>query len=238
VTDPIFVVSQVEIYRGADAERKLAERNDRAYADENNAILRVPDARWADAQVYERETWMKYNLGARVDRNGVHAAAFGHYEALPRDLGNVIEVGCGPFTNLVFILEGRTAKSVTLLDPLITIYQQHPNCTYADGTLNGYDVTTVESKLEDFKPRTRFDTLVCVNVLSHCQDADAALAAVKGALKKGGLLVFHEAPRVIDPERHFDMGHPLAYDADYLNAFLEGFEELYREGDYFIGRKK
>jgi len=235
----IFVVSQVEIYRGADAEPKLAERNDASYLDDTGKVLRVPVERWQDAQVYEHDTWVVYNKGARADRNKEHADGFGGYKDLPNDLGLVAEVGCGPFTNLVFALEGRKAKHVTLLDPQVNAYREHhPHCTYADGTLAGHDVTLVESKLEEFKPRIKLDTLVMINVLPHCQDADVALAAARNALKKGGLLVFHEFPRMIDPTQHFDMGHPLSFDDAYLNAFLEDFEEVYRNGWYIIGRKK
>src|SRR5690606_26450050 len=116
-------------------------------------------------------------------------------------------------------------------------YRSHANCTYADGTVNGQAVEMVNATIEDWTPAQQADTLVLINVLHHCKDARAMLDKVRTALRDGGLLIFHEPPREIDPLTHYDAGHPLAPHATFLSAFLEGFEEVYRNGWYFIGRK-
>ncbi len=46
------------------------------------------------AQVYERDTWLLYNLQALNDRNDYHAEQLDNYAALPQDVGKIIELGC------------------------------------------------------------------------------------------------------------------------------------------------
>lgn len=79
------------------------------------------------------------NLAAQSDRNQEHEIGFNYYADVPLNLGNVLEVGCGPFTQLITILNNRAAKSITLLDPLLNSYLSLPNCTYKDKRLLGYD---------------------------------------------------------------------------------------------------
>lgn len=237
----IFVVSQGEIYRDEAAREKLNEQNDAGFADEKGEILAVDEARWQTAQTYERSTWMEYNQNANADRNATHTDAFGGYAALPHDLGDVIELGCGVFTNLRYILQGREATSVTLLDPLVGVYQSHKNCTYKNGVLQTQGVETfpvniIGSTIEDWQPTQQYDCVVMVNVLHHCQNASAVFAKIRSVLKPGGYLVFHEPPREIDPTTHYDAGHPLAPHAKTLDTFLCEFIEVFRGGWYFIGR--
>lgn len=237
MSDPIFVVSQVEIYHGADALAKLAETNDSKYASENG-VLKVDAKRWQKAQKYERETWLTYNPQMLDDRNGDHKRAFADYAALPETLGDVTEVGCGAFTNLRLILPDHAASTVTLLDPLIKDYLEHPNCAYKDERLCGYPVKLIDKPIEKWLPTERYDTLVMENVLPHCYDAEKVLQTVVKALKPNGLIVFHEAPREHDPLRHYDEGHPIAPTANFLEAFItSNFVEVYRNGWYFIGRR-
>lgn len=238
----IYVESQGEIYRDDAALERLVNNSDARYADAHGEVLAVDDARWQRAQLYERSTWMEYNQNAQADRNSTHADGFGGYADLPRELGNVVELGCGVFTNLQYILQGREANSVALVDPLIGIYQSHKHCTFKNGVLQTRGIETfpvelVGSTIEDWLPQRQFDCVVMVNVLHHCRDAQAVFAKIRTLLKPGGYLVFHEPPREIDPEKHYDAGHPLAPHAETIEAFLsDGFIEVYRKGWYFIGR--
>lgn len=235
MSDPIFVGSPVDVSHGEDARRRLATTNDTAF-ETKDGVLAVSEARWQQALTYERATWMDYNPQTSSDRNEFHAEQFGDYVALPGDLGNVVELGCGPFTNLRLILKDRTANSVTLVDPLIKSYIHHPNCAYANEMLAGQDVTLVESAVEDWKTRKKFDTVVMVNVIPHCRDANAVLDTVRKLLKKGGLLVIAEHPREHPAADHYDVGHPLALKAHVIEAFYGEFEEVYRNEWYFVGR--
>lgn len=233
---PIFVGSPVDIASGDDARKRLQDTNDSRFANADGVMV-VDDNRWLQAQQYERETWMHYNLQAREDRNGDHAAQFDHYGALPQQLGDVVELGSGAFTNIRRILDtGRHAHSITLVDPLVNTYLGHPNCWYTDHAEKR--VMLVNSTIEDWQPLQQYDTAIMVNVIAHCRDGYAVLGKLHGCLKVGGLVVFHEPPREYDPLEHYDVGHPIAPKAHVLEAFISCFEPVYRNDWYFIGRKK
>ena len=234
----IFVASPVDVYRDGEADDRLRSVNDIRFASEFG-ILSVDDARWQAAQKYERDTWLVYNPGATSDRNEQHRDGFGGYAALGDDLGNVIELGCGPFTNLRHIIPTRTALSVTLLDPLIKDYMTtHPNCTYRNSDLNDYPVVPVAKTIEELKTKRKFDTVVMVNVLAHCYNARKVFDKIYSILAPDGVLVFNELPCTTTPEAFYDVGHPLQVSEVVIDAFLSEFEPMYRNGAYFIGRWK
>lgn len=232
----IYVASPVEVYRGADAEQRLRENNDAGYWTPRG-ILSVPRERWEQAQAYERATWLDYNPQAFDDRNGEHRDGFGGYAVVPASVGDYLELGCGPFTNGRLILEGRTAASTTLVDPLITDYLDHPHCSYAFGRWPT-PVELVHSTAEDYVPVHGFDTVAVINVLAHCYDADKVLDTIRRALRPGGILIWHEPPREHNPNQHYDVGHPIAPHTAWLEDWLSEFSELYRNGSYFIGKRK
>lgn len=234
----IFVASPVEVYYDADAEQHLVSTNDAQYYDEGKGILSVPAERWQQAQQYERDTWMQYNLGSIDDRNGEHAEKFNGYAALPDDLGDTIELGCGAFTNLRLILPNRIVSSVTLLDPLLDDYKAHPNCHYKDGTLAGFAVKTVAKPIEAYSTKQKFDTIVMINVLTHCQDAHKIMHWIDAHLKAGGHFVFGEYPSTMGAMELWDAGHPLRFTETQLNDWISGYTEVYRNGSYVIVRNE
>lgn len=232
----VFVASPVEIYHGAEADCRLAQTNDSRFATPRG-ILRVDAARWRQAQQYERDTWMVFNLETTTDRNEAHSAGFGGYAALPSDLGDYIELGCGPFTNTRFIIQGRTLSSLTLLDPLILDYERHPHCSYPGWFLQGIPVLAIPTTIEAWQPERAYHTVVMTNVLPHCYDAEMIFETVRRVLAPGGWLVFHEDPPVLEPLARYDVGHPLVVPAPVVAAFLKDFEPVHQNGNYFIGRK-
>lgn len=233
----IFVSSPVDVFYDDDAAAKLETTNDAEFASVRGVVT-VSMERWQKAQQYEYETWLHYNMDARTDRNEQHRDGFAGYAALPENVGHIVELGCGPFTNVRYIVDGHKAKSVTLLDPLIDHYErQHPNCTYKVWTLYGYDVAHVAEPIERWQTEQRFDTLVMVNTLAHCYDAAEIFKVIRRVLKPGGVLVFHEVPQVYMPLELYDVGHPLSLTKAALGEFLSEFEVMYQSGDYFIGRR-
>ncbi len=233
----IFVASPVEVYYDHEAAARLETTNDAGFASARG-IVTVDIERWRRAQRYEYETWLHYNLDARTDRNEDHRDAFAGYAALPENVGDIIELGCGPFTNVRYIVDTHKATSLTLLDPLIDDYERgHPNCTYKGWKLYGYDVAHVATPTEAWRTARQFDMVVMVNMLPHCYDADVIFATVRRILKPGGVLVFHETAQLYGPMEIYDVGHPLALTQETINTFLSEFETLYQNGDYFIGRR-
>lgn len=234
----IFVASPIEVYHDNEADERLRTINDTRFASEFG-ILAVDDARWQAAQQYERDTWLVYNVNATSDRNEAHRDGFDGYAVLGEHLGHVIELGCGPFTNLRYILPTRKALSITLLDPLAGDYQaNHPHCTYRTGELCGYPAYYVNFTIEAVNTNRKFDTVVMVNVLSHCYDARKVLDKICTLLKPGGVLVFNEGAATTNPQTFYDVGHPLQVSEVVIDAFLAEFEPMYRNGAYFIGRWK
>lgn len=237
--ESLFISSPVNVLRGDAARAALTTTNDAAHYTEGKGVLAVPLERWQQAQQYERATWLDYGLMLTEDRNAEHAAMFDGYKALPEKLGHVIELGCGPFTNMRNILPGRDPSTVTLLDPMVHAYRDnHPNCAYQDSRLCGYHALTEPTAIEDFETDIQFDTVIMINVLHHCQDVHKVFNWINTHLKTGGYLVFHEPARDIDPAQFYDVGHPISFNQGVIEAFLTGYEQVYRNGDYFIGVKK
>lgn len=235
MSEPIFVASPVEVYQGEAAVEHLQTTNDSQYASEDGVMV-VSDTRWLKAQEYERQTWMQYNPQATQDRNSEHAGHFDQYRALPEKLGDVVELGCGPFTNARYVLQGnRWIHTITLVDPLLNTYLGHPHCAYTDHAALG--ITLINNTIEDWQPAQQYDTAIMVNVIAHCRNGYKVLDKLWDILKPGGMVVFHENPREYDPLQHYDVGHPIAPKASVLEAFIGRFEPLYRNGWYFIGRK-
>jgi glycosyltransferase involved in cell wall biosynthesis len=235
---PIFIDSEIRVLEGSAAVERLSDRNDLKYFTESG-ILQVDQARWQEAQQYERKTWMTNLLHANDNRNHDHQKNFRGYQTIAgRAFNRVIELGCGPFTNLRLILPHIRAEHITLLDPLIKDYLTHPHCTYRAGCLLGVPVETVACPIEDFYPVERYDLVVMANVLEHCYDVPAIFQRIIHCLKPGGNFVFGE--NVFRQEQlkvlltvQFDAGHPIRVTDQLLTAFLQAnFAQLYHQRLY------
>ena len=88
-------------------------------------------------QEWEAALWSASAAGVTTDRNEHHKRHFDNYAEVPRQLGHVVEVGCGPFTQLQTILPGRPRPaSITLLDPLLEKYASKVRrCPYSRAKL-------------------------------------------------------------------------------------------------------
>ncbi len=241
--EPIWIGSPTDVRHGEAAIVALTQHNDELYWTPGIGTLTVPMARWQAAQRFERSVWLEQCLGAESDRNHEHTARFGEYAALPVDLGRALEVGCGPFTQLQTIAAGRKLTAVTLLDPLIYEYMDHPHCSYKNGQLCGVPTSLHPIPVERANWTSEFDTVVCINVLEHVHDAQAALQAMHAALAPNGTLVFGERTwDRFDPKSLYDVGHPIRITKSLLDQFVYWFDLLYdgRKGDdyYFIGKPR
>jgi|GEM_PF-650291 len=251
-----FVDESIREYHGDAAARKLAEKNDSRFLS-GHGIVQVDAGRWAEAQRYERKTWLEQNLAASDDRNEFHKAQFDGYKSIAgRRFENVIELGCGPFTNLRLVLPLIQAHGVVdLLDPLIDGYLTHPHCTYANRKLLGRDVRTYASPIETFAPDAQYDLVVMINVLEHCYDIPQIFRNISGMLRTGGTFVFADVtttPEALRATKTYDAGHPIRMLDEYLTGVLSaGFTTLFHNQfrdvshlqhrdicHYFVGTKK
>ena len=179
---------------------------------ETMSVRSVSRERWLEAQAWERDLWVtsQQRRGWRrlawpvvrpiLRAGGWHRAwgddwnhwwanQFEHYRFLPADLGDYIEVGCGPYTNTRVILSGRTADRVVCSDPLVETYLTFRDRWLATAHRAGRLETDAHPIEELPFAAESFDTLVMINVLDHVRDADRCLEVVTGLLRPGGTLV-------------------------------------------------
>jgi SAM-dependent methyltransferase len=109
---------------------------------------------------------------------------------------------------------------------------------YRVGRWTGRRVTLIPAMIEAFQPNVRFDLVVMVNVLEHCQDAEAVLAKIVELLEPGGVLVYHDRMyRAADLQRLmtvlYDAGHPLRVDQSVIEEFLTRHFEALSRAEYF-----
>jgi len=258
---PTFIDENRNVLIGSDALKNLESRNDQEFQNGRNGIVEVDIQRWKEAQRYEKQTWM-VGQGREVgeDRNTEHERNFENYATLQNTVfENAIEIGCGPFTNMVHILKYIKCMEVTLLDPLIDEYLTHPHCTYKHkrlGGLYGKKVHMVAKPIEDFSSDHVFDLVVMINVLEHCFSASKTFEHIISLMPPDGILIFHDKlipNKAIDVfvQKIYDAGHPLRVGQDLILEFLsKNFDELFNkhvtipteayifDSIYFIGRKR
>ncbi len=258
---PFFVDENRNIAVDQEATQHLQSKNDRRYFQDGRGIVEVDIARWEEAQRYEWRSWMEGSgLEARSDRNIEHKRHFENYGAIQgRTFDNAIEIGCGPFTNMVRIQKYVRCGSITLLDPLIADYLTHPHCTYKDKRLGGWfgkKVRTVAIPFENFNSDEVYDLVVVINVLEHCFSMTKLFERIISLTSPNGIIVFHDkliAASAVQAfvENVYDAGHPLRVVENLVLEFLsENYVQLYRkdvtipspiggfDSIYFIGQKR
>jgi SAM-dependent methyltransferase len=220
-------------------------------ATESMSVRSVNHERWLEAQAWEREFWVSAErrrgwrrvawpllrpVLRRVgwyrawgdDWNHWWADQFHGYAFLPPDLGDYIEVGCGPYTNTRVILSARTASRVVCSDPLIETYLNFRDRWLATVHRSG-QVETDAHPIEElpFEPES-FDTLVMINVLDHVRDADRCLEVVTGLVRPGGTLILgQDLSDAEDVRRHpDDVGHPIRLTRADVDRHLGDFEPV------------
>lgn len=228
----IWVGSPTDVRYGYDAKQALHNINDSKYWSNDVGITKVDKDRWLSAQKFESDGWLKHWSDANSDRNDHHKVGFNNYINVPYNLGRVVEIGCGPFTQLQTIIKGRTADSITLLDPLLDQYITLQNCIYKNKVFGNYQnipLSLICDQAENFNDIEKYDTAVCINVLEHVQDAELILDRLYKCLVPNGIIIFGE--RYYDGlniDEVYDIGHPIRIK---INVFLEWekkFGKLYK----------
>jgi SAM-dependent methyltransferase len=254
--DERLLVSHERWHVAQDAERTFWVTQQSRLAD---AAFRRPLWKWPLRGLLTALKLKDYNsLPTGDDHNTWWYSAFDGYALVPRHLDNVLELGCGPHTNLRLIMEGRTIAHAVASDPLARQYVRLPRTwlrhAWGTGTVMLDDHPAEECPFaSDY-----FDLVVMTNVLDHVRDARACLAQAIRVTKPGGLLVMGQDLATDESLRErpsgFDIPHPIAIKQRLLEeVFAERFEPklqkvLSREegrdrhihaGAYiFIGKKK
>jgi SAM-dependent methyltransferase len=222
-------------------------------AENKGRCVQVRPERWQEAQAWEREQWihterMRAKFGKNYlwrllawlkikpphrgdDSNGWWRNQFENYDFVPKHLGNAVELGCGPYTNMRLILEGRSCHHLALSDPLIRTYVHFPLAFIGDLYRRGFcllDDHPIEACpfASDY-----FDLVVMTNVLDHVQDAARCMAQAVRITRPGGLLIIgqdlsneEDAQRMQnDPGQ---IGHPIRVDHTWMDTHLTGFSPV------------
>ena len=217
--------------------------------------------RWLEAQEWERSVWERaerrpgwrrlvWPLASRVysavgivreadDWNHWWATQFDEYSFLPADLGDFIELGCGPYTNARLILRGRSARRVVCSDPLARTYATFRGRWLAEAYRRG-KVELDDHPIEELPlAPASFDVVVVINVLDHVRDADLCLRTSIGLLRPGGWLLLGQDLTVDEDAARFplDIGHPIRLRREDVDAHVRNLEPVLRKDlDRMAGR--
>lgn len=220
----------------------------------SSSVRNVSQERWQEAQAWERDLWVtsqRKRGWRRVawpilrpvlravgwkrawgdDWNYWWAERFDRYRFLPAELGDYIELGCGPYTNTRLILPSRTAKRVVCSDPLAETYVSLQDRWLAHAHRQG-EVEIDAHPIEElpFEPGT-FDVVVMNNVLDHVRDADLCLEKAVGLLRPGGIFILgQDLSDEEDVRRHpHDTGHPIRLAMEDVDRHLIEFDTVLRK---------
>ncbi|NWF89169.1 MAG: class I SAM-dependent methyltransferase [Ignavibacteriaceae bacterium] len=255
----LFIDKNVKVIKGSRAKSLIISKNDSAYI-QDDAILKVDRERWNDAQSYERKTWMELGLKSADDRNYEHFKRFDSFNSLKEyqkenKINKVIELGCGPFTNMRTLLSQLpNLKEIHLLDPLLNDYLKHPNCQYSTGQLDKFKTVLHAIPIEELETNEVFDLVVMINVLEHCYDITIIFEKILSIMTCGSVFVFSDVYYFENDVKKmvyeiYDAGHPIKLTFNYMNQFLSRFKKIFecelhglygqpwRHDKYFIGVK-
>ena len=218
------------------------------------SVRRVSAERWRQAQEWELGLWVEgqrkrgwkrvawpllapalralnWRRAWGDDWNHWWKERFDGYDFLPTELGDCIELGCGPYTNTRLILDGRRASRVVCSDPLIESYVRFRGRwlahAYAEGRVE-IDSHAIEDTV--FSPET-FDLVVMINVLDHVRDADLCMQKAIELVRPGGYFVIgQDLSDEGDVARHpYDVGHPIRLRREDLDPYLSSLSSVLRK---------
>jgi SAM-dependent methyltransferase len=199
---------------------------------------------WRHGRGWRRPVWrvarpllklLGSDRGGGDDWNSWWAKQFDHYQFLPENLGDYVELGCGPYTNTRLILRGRHADRVVCSDPLSAHYVHFRGRWLADAHRKGL-VEVDDHPIEELPfPRESFDVVVLVNVLDHVEDADVCLATATGLVRQGGYFVFGQDLVAAGADETLDIGHPIRLSPADVEPYLEPFTAVVRK---FLAREQ
>jgi SAM-dependent methyltransferase len=216
--------------------------------DKNHIIQKVDNNRWNQAQEFELK-FAQMTIESDDDWNQWWYEKFNRYTILnKRHFENILEVGCGPHTNIRYILPKITYDKIWLEDPLVQFYITYNmnksnsffnylKTKFKKGKINYLLKTFSElkvkvdlssSKLEDLPYKDhQMDIIVCINVLDHVSDYDQCMNEIFRVLKKDGILILgqdlsNEEDLIQCPESYSDIGHPIKVDHHLIEQTLDG----------------
>jgi SAM-dependent methyltransferase len=214
----------------------------------------VPEARWEEAQKWERQHWLRQQRNlAKLGKNHVWKLMallgfveryrgdddnqwwsqwFDSYRFLPKTVENMIEVGCGPYTNARIVKKECEPRHLFLSDPLISTYINF-KMTMIHEAHKDLSAYLDDHPLESLPFRDSFfDVAIMINVLDHVRDANACMKTLLRILKPGGFVVIgqdltNEEDIAAQPDG-VRTGHPVTLDEGWFEPHLRGYNPIIR----------
>lgn len=218
---------------------------------------KVPVDRWRAAQDWERNHWVNAqkirakfgkNLIWRclsamgvVDRyrgndwNQWWRTQFSNYDFLPKNVENAIEVGCGPYTNIRFVIPVCQPTRLVLSDPLIRTYAKF-RLTLVSEAHQKHFCMLDDYPLEETPYRDNFfDLSIMINVLDHVRDAATCMENLIRITKSNGWVIIGQDLTNEDDLKTLAsdpglVGHPIKLSHQWFEPFLKNrfHEEVYK----------
>lgn len=220
-------------------------------------VTKVSKGRWQAAQAFEVEA-IRSVVEAQDDWNHWWRNKFDDYRLLKgKHFKSVMEVGCGPFTNLRFILPQIKTENIFLEDPLLQSYMDFRTGVLPQSRASrilgrpapqpapvfiqqlfkdpSYRVHLSSAPLEELPFNDGLtDLVVCINVLDHVFDVETCMRQMDRVLKPGGFLVLgqdlsNEEDYAQAPESWKDVGHPIKLDESELEKYFKNYRALFKK---------
>jgi len=157
------------------------------------------------------------------DWNDWWSHQFEGYRFLPAQIGDYVELGCGPYTNTRLIVKGRNVRRIVCSDPLITSYLRFKHRWLAEAYRKGL-IEVDDHPLENIPyPPASFDVVVMINVLDHVFDFDVCMRNAVELVRPGGFLLIGQDLSTDEEAQHEDVGHPIRVTADDVTGHLREF---------------
>jgi ubiquinone/menaquinone biosynthesis C-methylase UbiE len=159
------------------------------------------------------------------DRNRWWRQAFENYHALPSNVDNALEVGCGPYTNMRLIRDVCKPNHIFLSDPLIRTYVNF-NMTFVNEMYRKAACYLDDHPLEELPFKDDyFDLAVMINVLDHVKDAHLCMKNLIRVVRHQGVVVIgqdltNKEDFANQPEG-LRIGHPVTVDENWFEPYLE-----------------
>ena len=172
---------------------------------------------------------LRQAVGTGDDWNHWWMQKFNNYREIPKALDQVIELGCGPFTNVRLIRKRRTIRRIVCSDPLARDYVSFGGFWLAEAYRRGL-VEVDFSPAEDLPfESASFDLVVMINVLDHVRDSDACLRSAERICRPGAYLILGQDLTSEDDIVRIgdDVGHPIRVDHVQLERALAGFVPVF-----------
>lgn len=199
------------------------------------AITSINAERWHEAQQAEMKYAIK-NISSGDDWNRWWYNQFDQYKSIRGErFVNVLEIGCGPHTNIRWLINTIAIGNIYLEDPLIEEY-----LNYKPGLLGRkpfvqklVNADKSKCKLEDLVYRDgMMDMVICINVLDHVQDYDQCMDEMYRVLAPKGLLVVgqdlsNDQDQELCPESYTDAAHPIKLDLETIKESLRFYTPVF-----------